>query len=71
MFRFEKFNNQRNNIASVAKEPEMEIMKPKKSKKYEVSSEEDDNIFDYIIETKPNNGKLRKIIRKYIEENHD
>ena len=68
MFRFDKFNNQRQNIVI---EPTPEILKTKNNKKYEVSSEEDDDMFDYIIENKPNTGKLRKLIRQYIDENHE
>lgn len=70
MFRFEKFHNQRQNINIVQPEPKSpEIVK--KNKKYELSSEEDDNMFDFIIDNKPNNGKMRKLIRQYIDENHE
>ena len=48
--------------------PKAKEKKTKRKPKYDVSSEEEETLFDWVIDNKPSTNKLRKLLRNHIEE---
>lgn len=78
-FRYSKFNQsifQQTSVPDIAepeyvptKKIEKKTPKPqKKSKFVDVSSDEEETIFDWVIDNKPSTNKFRKLLKNHIEE---